>query len=139
MAAFVVTVGAAAAAVVLKLSDRSLDGSRGVGSRHTEVVRRPGGQPRQRRASTAWLVVPEPIDWLEVLLKVARVGLVPHSNQAVVAAPFGFTPPFNVPPSTVTEVAAFVVTVGAAAAAVVLKLAIDPFDVPAALEAATRK
>ena len=69
----------------------------------------------------------------------ARVGLVPHSNHAVVAAPFGFTPPFNVAPLAVTEVAAFVVTVGAGAAAVVLKLRIDPFDVPAALEAATRK
>ena len=87
---------------------------------------------------TAWLVVPDPRDWLAVLLKVARVGLVPHSNQAVAATPFGFTPPFNVAPADVTEVAAFVVTVGAAAAAVVLKLAIDPFDVPAVLEAATR-
>jgi hypothetical protein len=47
---------------------------------------------------------------LEVTLKVARVGLVPHSNHAVVAAPFGFTPPFNVAPLDVTEVAAFVVT-----------------------------
>ena len=74
-----------------------------------------------------------------MLLKVDRVALVPHSNQAVVAAPFGFTPPFKVALLTVTEVAAFVVTVGAAAAAVVLKLAIDPFDVPAVLEAATRK
>jgi hypothetical protein len=32
-----------------------------------------------------WLVVPDPRDWLEVELNVARVELVPHSNQAVVA------------------------------------------------------
>ena len=87
----------------------------------------------------AWLVVPDPNACVEVLLKVVRVALVPHSNQAVVATPFGFTPPFNVAPADVTEVTAFVVTVGAAAAAVVLKLAIDPLTVPAELEAATRK
>ncbi|MCP2501016.1 MAG: hypothetical protein NCA08_05565 [Deltaproteobacteria bacterium] len=69
----------------------------------------------------------------------ASVGLVPHSNQAVVATPFGFTPPLSTAPLAVTDVAGFVVTVGATAADVVLKLAIDPFDVPAELEAATRK
>jgi hypothetical protein len=47
-----------------------------------------------------------------VLLKVARVELVPHSNQAVVARPFGFTPPFSVAPLDVTDVAVFVITVG---------------------------
>ena len=67
----------------------------------------------------------------------ASVGLVPHSNQALVARPFGFTPPFNVAPVVVIDVAALVVTVGDGA--VVLKLRIDPFDVPAELEAATRK
>jgi hypothetical protein len=74
-----------------------------------------------------------------VTLKVARVGLVPHSNQAVVAWPFGFTPPFTVAPPDVTEVAVFVAAVGAMEVAVVLKLAIAPFVVPVALEAAARK
>ena len=78
------------------------------------------------------------MDWLVVLLKVARVGLVPHSNQAVVATPFGFTPPFNLAPPAVTEVAAFVVAVGGGVAAV-LKVRIDPFAVPPAFEAAARK
>jgi hypothetical protein len=76
---------------------------------------------------------------VDELLKLDRVGLVPHSNQAVVAKPFGFTPPFNVALSFVIDVAAFVDTVGATAAAVVLKLAIEPLDVPAELEAAARK
>jgi hypothetical protein len=75
---------------------------------------------------------------LGVTLKVDRVGSVPHSNQAVVAAPFGFTPPFNVPPPEVTEVAALVVAVGGRAATV-LKLRIDPFTVPPAFDPATRK
>lgn len=44
---------------------------------------------------------------------VARVGSVPHSNQAVVSPPFGFTPPFKVAPVAVTDVAAFVITSGA--------------------------
>ena len=68
-------------------------------------------------AVTAWLVVPEPADWLEVLVKVARVELVPHSNQAFVAWPFGFTLPFAVAPLEVIKVAAFVVAAGATAAA----------------------
>jgi hypothetical protein len=76
---------------------------------------------------------------VDVLLKLDRVGLVPHSNQAVVANPFGFTPPFKTPPVVDTDVAAFVDTVGTTAAVVVLKLAIDPFEVPAELEAAARK
>ena len=88
---------------------------------------------------TAWLAEPEPADWLGVEANVASVGLVPHSNQAVVAAPFGFTPPFNVAPLDVTEVAAFVVTVGDGRGTAVLKERIDPFAVPVALEAATRK
>jgi hypothetical protein len=74
---------------------------------------------------------------LDVTLKVASAGLVPHSNQAVVAAPFGFTPPFIVAPPDVTDVAAFVVTIGATAD--VAKLRIAPFVVPVALEAAARK
>jgi hypothetical protein len=76
---------------------------------------------------------------LEVELNVARVGSIPHSNQAVVAWPFGFTPPFTVAPLAVTEVAAFVDAVGGRSGMVVVKLRIVPFVVPAALEAATRK
>jgi hypothetical protein len=71
-------------------------------------------------------------------LNVESAGLVPHSNQAVVACPFEFTPPFSVAPSVVTEVAAFVDAVGARPT-VVVKLAIVPFVVPVALEAAARK
>jgi hypothetical protein len=55
---------------------------------------------------------------LEVELNVVRVELVPHSNQAVVAWPFGFTPPFTVVPLAVTEAAAFVATVGTGASAI---------------------
>jgi hypothetical protein len=76
--------------------------------------------------------------WLDVALKVDRPGSVPHSNHAVVDAPFGFTPPFTVAPPDVTEVAALVDTVGGRAATV-LKLRIDPFTVPPAFEAAARK
>ena len=72
-------------------------------------------------------------------LKVARAGSVPHSNHAVVDRRFGFTPPFNMAPPDVTEVAALVVTVGAREDTVVVKLRIDPFAVPVALEAAARK
>ena len=75
--------------------------------------------------------------WLDVEVKVASVGLVPHSNQALVARPFGFTLPFSVALLAVTEVTAFVVTVGARA--VVTKLTIEPFEVPAELDAATRQ
>jgi hypothetical protein len=78
------------------------------------------------------------MDWLEVTLKVASAGLVPHSNQAVVDRRFGFTVPFNLAPVPVTEVAAFVVTVGAWGDTVVLKLAINPFFVPMELDAAAR-
>jgi hypothetical protein len=76
---------------------------------------------------------------VDVLLKPDRVGLVPHSNHPFVVSPFGFTPPFKTPPVVVTDVVALVVTVGATAAVVVLKLAIEPFDVPAEFEAAARK
>jgi hypothetical protein len=50
------------------------------------------------------------MNWFGVTLKVDRVGLVPHSNHAVVVRPFGFTPPFRVAPPEVTEDAVFVVT-----------------------------
>ena len=63
---------------------------------------------------TAWLVVPQPTAWWDVEVKVASVGLVPHSNQAVVDRPFGFTLPFNLALLAVTALAAFVITMGAA-------------------------
>jgi hypothetical protein len=50
-------------------------------------------------------------------VNVARVGLVPHSNHAFVARPFGFTLPFSTAPLAVTPVAAVVVTVGGGAVA----------------------
>jgi hypothetical protein len=46
------------------------------------------------------------------LSKVARVGLVPHSNQALVASPFGFTVPFKVEEVAAIADAADVATVG---------------------------
>ncbi len=59
--------------------------------------------------------VPDPIDFDGVLLDVASVLLVPHSNHAVVDALFGFTLPFNIAPLDVTELAALVVIVGTVA------------------------
>ncbi len=61
---------------------------------------------------TAWLVVPDPRDWLEVEVNVPSAGSVPHSNQPFVANPFGFTLPLSTPPTVVTDVAGFVATVG---------------------------
>jgi hypothetical protein len=51
---------------------------------------------------------------MDVVSKVARLGLVPHSNHASVARPFGFTLPLSVAPVVPTPVAASVVTVGTA-------------------------
>jgi hypothetical protein len=76
---------------------------------------------------------------LEVALKAAKVGLVPHSNQADVATPFGFTPPFTVALLNVIELAGFVDAFGANRGDMAVKLRIDPFTIPAELEAATRK
>ena len=52
------------------------------------------------------------MDCTGVALKVVRVELVPHSNQAMVDTPFGLTDPFNVALLDVTDVAVFVMTVG---------------------------
>ena len=52
--------------------------------------------------------------WTGEVAKVTRSGLVPHSNQASVARPFGFTFPLSVAPVVPTPVAVSVVTVGAA-------------------------
>jgi hypothetical protein len=48
---------------------------------------------------------PEPMDWDVVLVELASVESVPHSNQAFVASPFGVTLPFNVVPFVDIEVA----------------------------------
>jgi hypothetical protein len=65
-----------------------------------------------RFALTAAAEVPEPIDCEVVDEYVDSVLDVPHSNHAVVDAPFGFTLPFVVPAFDVTEPDAEVVTVG---------------------------
>jgi hypothetical protein len=82
-----------------------------------------------------WLVVPEPTPWNDVLLKVDNVGSVPHSNQALVARPLGVTFPFRVAALNPTDVAASVVTAGAAPGT---KLKMLPLLVPDPLLAATR-
>jgi hypothetical protein len=85
---------------------------------------------------TADAVVPDPTDCDVVLVNVASVLLVPHSNHAFVDAPFGFTLPFSVPALEVTELAAVVVTVGSTEP--VVKLRIPSFWVPALFCPATR-
>jgi hypothetical protein len=65
-----------------------------------------------RFALTADAEVPEPIDCEVVDEYVDSVLDVPHSNHAVVDAPFGFTLPFTVPEFDVTELEAEVVAVG---------------------------
>ena len=73
-----------------------------------------------RLALTATALVPEPIDCVAVELKVDSVLFVPYSNHAVVAAPFGFTLPFDTAELAVTELAAVVVTVGTITGGVVV-------------------
>ncbi len=70
-------------------------------------------------------------------MNVDKVLLVPHSNHAVVVAPFGLTLPFNVDEVEPTEVAAKVETVGRTAA--VVKLKIPSRCVPALFWATARK
>ena len=83
-----------------------------------------------RPALTGEAVMPEPTDCCEVEVNVERVLEVPHSNQAMVGEPFGFTVPFVVAELVVTELADVVATVGRLAAVVKLKIA--SFCVPAA-------
>ena len=85
---------------------------------------------------TATALEPEPADCDVVLVYVASVLDVPHSNQAVVAVPFGFTEPFSVPPLLEIALAAVVVTVGTTAP--VVKLRIASFVVPPLFWAAAR-
>ena len=68
--------------------------------------------------------------------KVESVLLVPHSNQAVVAEPFGFSVPFSMAAVDVIDVAAVVVTLGSIAN--VVKLTMPSRCVPAEFCAATR-
>jgi hypothetical protein len=88
-------------------------------------------------ALTAEALVPDPTDCAVVAVKVESVLEVPHSNHAVVEAPFGLTVPFIVPELVVTELAAVVVTVGGLAP--VVKLRIASFCVPAPFCPAARK
>jgi len=63
-------------------------------------------------------------------VKVESAEFVPHSNQAVVARPFGVTFALRVAPVAATEVAARVATVGSAPGEEVVKFAIALFVVP---------
>jgi hypothetical protein len=89
-----------------------------------------------RFALTGESLVPDPTDCPLVEVKVDNVLDVPHSNHAVVKAPFGLTVPFNVAEPDVTELAAVVATVGGFA--LVVKLRIPSFCVPPLFCAATR-
>jgi hypothetical protein len=89
-----------------------------------------------RFALTGEALVPDPTDCAVVEVKVESVLDVPHSNQAVVETPFGFTLPFIVAELVVTELAAVVVTDGAFAP--VVKLRIASFCVPATFCPAAR-
>ncbi len=91
----------------------------------------------ERDALIDTAVTPEPTDWAVVLEYELRVLLVPHSNHAVVADPFGLTEPFAVAEFDVTLVAAEVVAVGGTA--LVVKLSMLSRCVPPAFWAATRK
>ena len=77
---------------------------------------------------------PEPIDCPAVVCPYDVD--VPHSNESVVARPFGLTLPFSVAPVVVTPVAAPVVTT--AAGQPVSNVASAPFVVPAELVAVAR-
>jgi hypothetical protein len=92
-----------------------------------------------RPAFTDWLVVPEPTDWDDVLVEEARVGTVPHSNQTVVANPFGLTFPFRVAPVAPTEVADALATVGGLPGEEVVKLIICPLEYPMLFSEQNRK
>ncbi len=84
-----------------------------------------------------WLDVPDPTGCAGVEL-VSADELVPHSNQAWVADPLGFTFPFRVAPLLDTDVAVPVDAPGGTGAVPVVKLTTDPFVVPVLFDAATR-
>ncbi len=83
----------------------------------------------------ARFAVPDPTDRLGVEL-VSDDGPVPHSNQASVSEPLGFTLPFRVALSVVMDVAEAVVTEGGVP--VVVKLCTEPLTVTAEFDAAIR-
>jgi hypothetical protein len=90
----------------------------------------------ERFALTSEALVPDPTDCAVVAVKVDNVLDVPHSNQAVVEAPFGLTVPLSVAPLEVTDPAAVVTTAGGFAD--VVKLRIASFCVPATFCPAAR-
>ncbi len=59
-------------------------------------------------------LVPKPADCAGVVLNVARLLLLPHSNHAEAGLPLGFTVPDSVAPPPLTPVAGKVVAVGGA-------------------------
>ena len=63
-------------------------------------------------AETEISLVPEPIDCDDVVLYVDKVLLVPHSKEAVVDKPFGFTKPTIVAEFVKTDEEAVVETPG---------------------------
>ena len=90
-------------------------------------------------ALKATLLVPDPKSCLAVELAPERVLLVPYWNQPWVSAPLGFACPPTDAPLPVRFDALPVVTVGACEVAEVVKLLMEPFTVPALLEATARK
>jgi hypothetical protein len=91
-----------------------------------------------RFALTADALVPDPTDCAVVAVKVDNVLDVPHSNHAVVAAPFGLTVPFIVAELVVTDPAAVVTTAGARGIVAKLQTADQPL-VPPVFLAFTRQ
>ena len=79
---------------------------------------------------TDWLVVPEPTDCDDVVVKDESDRLVPHSNHVFVAKPLAITLPFRVAVFASTDVAARVVTAGAEPG---VRLNMLPLVVPALL------
>jgi hypothetical protein len=84
-------------------------------------------------------VVPEPTDCVGVELKPLSPEFVAHSNHAFVASPLAVTLPFRVAVVAPTDVAAKVVTTGAAPGYEVVKLVMALSDSPFVLDAMTRK
>jgi hypothetical protein len=89
-------------------------------------------------ALTGEALVPDPADCAVVAVKVESVLDVPHSNHAVVEAPFGLTVPFTVAELVVTEPAAAVTTAGSNGTVVKLQTADQPL-VPPVFFALTRQ
>ena len=84
---------------------------------------------------------PEPRDCVAVLAEVDKLLLVPHSNHAEVASPFGFAVPLRTAEFARRDVAAVVVTVGGeAGGATVVKFQVPEYAPdPELLDALTRQ